>query len=550
MNFKKISHLLIAGVIIFVFSGFFTGKDDIYFEINKNMDLFSKVYKEITFNYVDNIDPEEFMKAGIQGMLGSLDPYTIYIGEDKKDEIDLITNGKYGGVGISIGVRGNKVTVIEVLDGYSAQRQGIRIGDHILQAGGIDITPENVEDISSLVKGDPGTTVDLKITRNDDKDTINFNLIREEVIVKSLVYYGFYPENSNNVYLKLANFSRSASDEIRNALKELKQKKEIKSIILDLRGNPGGLLDVATDICDKFLEKGKLIVVTKGRTDASEKKYYSAQEPMVGDAKLVVLVNEGSASASEIVAGAMQDHDRGIILGTKSYGKGLVQTITPLNYNASLKITTAKYYTPSGRCIQKIDYSKENKVITDVDSVIATPFLTDNKRTVYSAGGISPDTTIDYDIQGDITKALLIKGMFFKFADHYYYSHQNENFKTADNDELFKSFEDYTKEQNFEYTSDAEKEVDRLVQIASSQNMGNNISSELDKLKNQFENFEGKELSVFEQEILREIKEEIAARYSGTEGKIKAGLEYDKQFQAAYKVLNDPSVYNRLLNYH
>jgi carboxyl-terminal processing protease len=550
MNFRKISHLLIAGIIIFIFSGFFTGKDDVYFEINKNMDLFSKVYKEITFNYVDNIDPQEFMKAGIQGMLGSLDPYTIYIGEDKKDEIDLITNGKYGGVGISIGVRGNKVTVIEVLDGYSAQRQGIRIGDHILQAGGIDITPENVEDISSLVKGDPGTAVDLKITRNDDKDTINFNLIREEVIVKSLVYYGFYPENSNNVYLKLANFSRSASDEIRAALKELKEKKEIKSIVLDLRGNPGGLLDVAVDICDKFLEKGKLIVVTRGRTDASEKKYYSVQEPMVGDAKLVVLVNEGSASASEIVAGAMQDHDRGIILGTKSYGKGLVQTITPLNYNASLKITTAKYYTPSGRCIQKIDYSKENKVITDVDSVIATPFLTDNKRTVYSAGGISPDTTIEYEISGDITKALLIKGMFFKFADHYYYSHQNENLKSADDEKLFKLFEDYTKEQKFEYTSDAEKELDKLVQIASAQEMGNNISSELDKLKGQFEDYESKELSVFKQEILREIKEEVAARYTGTEGKINAGLDYDKQFQAALKILNNPSAYNRLLNYH
>ncbi|MEJ2616104.1 MAG: S41 family peptidase, partial [Ignavibacteriaceae bacterium] len=427
MKFKKLSHFIIAGFVIFVFSGFFTGKNDIYFEINKNMDLFSRVYKEITFNYVDNIDPAEFMKAGIQGMLGSLDPYTIYIGADKKDEIDLITNGKYGGVGVSIGVRGNKVTVVEVLDGYSAQKQGIRIGDHILEAGGVKITPENVEEISSLVKGEPGTTVDLKVTRNDDKDTINFNLVREEVIVKSLAFYGFYPQNSNNAYLKLSNFSRSSAEEVRNALKELKSQKEIKSIVLDLRGNPGGLLDEAVDICDKFLDKGKLIVLTKGRTQDSEKKYYSVQEPMVGKAKLIVLINGGSASASEIVAGAMQDHDRGVILGTKSFGKGLVQTITPLSYNTSLKITTAKYYTPSGRCIQKIDYSKENKVITDVDSLIATPFLTDNKRTVYSAGGITPDTMVKYNIQGDITKELLAKGLFFKFADHYYYAHQNEN---------------------------------------------------------------------------------------------------------------------------
>ena len=550
MKFKKLSHFIIAGFEIFVFSGFFTGKNDVYFEINKNMDLFSRVYKEITFNYVDNVDPAEFMKAGIQGMLGSLDPYTIYIGADKKDEIDLITNGKYGGVGVSIGVRGNKVTVVEVLDGYSAQKQGIRIGDHILEAGGVKITPENVEEISSLVKGEPGTTVDLKVTRNDDKDTINFNLVREEVIVKSLAFYGFYPENSNNVYLKLSNFSRSSAEEVRNALKELKAQKEIKSIVLDLRGNPGGLLDEAVDICDKFLAKGKLIVVTKGRTQDSEKKYYSVQEPMVGKAKLVVLINGGSASASEIVSGALQDHDRGIILGTKSFGKGLVQTITPLSYNTSLKITTAKYYTPSGRCIQKIDYSKENKVITDVDSLIATPFLTDNKRTVYSAGGITPDTTIEYNIQGDITKELLAKGLFFKFADHYYYSHQDENYSSINDDNIFNLFKDYIKEQKFEYTSDAEKELDKLIQVASVEKVGDNISSELNQLKDQFEGVSSHEINIYKQEVLREIKEEVASRYSGTEGKVKIGLDYDKQFQSALNILKKPAVYNSLLNNH
>ncbi len=550
MKFKKLSHLIIAGFVIFLLSGFFTGKDDVYFEINKNMDLFSRVYKEITFNYVDSINPEEFMKAGIQGMLGSLDPYTIYIDGDKKDEIDLITNGKYGGVGISIGVRANKVTVIEVLDGYSAQKQGVRIGDHILEAGGVKITPENVEEISSLVKGEPGSTIDIKVTRNDEQDTINFNLIREEVVVKSLSFYGFYPENSNNVYLKLSNFSRSAADEVRNALKELKAKREIKSIVLDLRGNPGGLLDEAVDICDKFLKKDKLIVVTKGRTDASEKKYYSVQEPMVGEAKLVVLVNGGSASASEIVAGAIQDHDRGVILGTKSFGKGLVQTITPLNYNTSIKITTAKYYTPSGRCIQKIDYSKENKVIRDVDSIIATPFLTDNKRTVYSAGGISPDTTVDYDIDGDITKELLAKGLLFKFADHYYYAHQNEDLRGVNDDKLFKLFQDYIKEQKFEYTSDAEKDVDKLIQLASADQMGDKISSELSQLKEQFTNFESHEMNIFKQEILTEIKEEIAARYSGTNGRVKISLDYDKQFQAALNIFKQPKTYEKLLNYH
>ena len=276
--------------------------------------------------------------------------YTIYIDGNKKDEIDLITNGKYGGVGISIGVRGNAVTVVEVLDGYSAQRQGIRIGDEIIGANGVSITPENIDEVSKLVKGDPGTIVDLTIVRNEEQDTIHFNLVREEVLVKNLTYYGFVPESGNNVYLKLSSFSRSAASEVLDALKKLKAQKEIKSIVLDLRGNPGGLLDVAADICDKFLPKGDLIVTTKGRDDSNINHYYAEQEPFVGNARLVVLINEGSASASEIVAGAMQDHDRGVILGTKSYGKGLVQTITPLDYNASLKIF---FFEPVKRSFEK-----------------------------------------------------------------------------------------------------------------------------------------------------------------------------------------------------
>ena len=261
-NFKK---FIIAGLVVFIFSGFFSGKDDLYFQINKNIDLFGKIYKEVTFNYVDKIDPKEFMRAGIRGMLGSLDPYTVFIDASQKEDFDLITNGKYGGVGISIGVRGNKVTVVDVLDGYSAQKQGVRVGDQIIEADGNKITPENVDEISSLVKGKPGTIVNLKVLRNGDRDTLSFNLVREEIVVKSLTYAGFYPPNSNNVYLRLTNFSRAAGDEVLQALKKLKSEKEINSIVLDLRGNPGGLLDVAVDICENFLPKNSLVVSTRGR---------------------------------------------------------------------------------------------------------------------------------------------------------------------------------------------------------------------------------------------------------------------------------------------
>ncbi len=550
MKLKHWKSYLTGVLVILLFSGFFPGEDDVYFQISKNIDLFGKVYKEISINYVDDINPEQFMRAGIEGMLNTLDPYTIFIDGDKKDEIDLITNGKYGGVGVSIGVRGNSVTVVEVLDGYSAQRQGIRIGDEIIAADSVQITPENIDDVSRLVKGDPGTSVNLTIVRNEERDTINFNLIREEVLVKNLTYYGFMPENSNNVYLKLSSFSRSAASEVLDALKELKAKKEIKSIVLDLRGNPGGLLDVAADICDKFLPKGDLIVTTKGRDDTNVSSYYADQEPIVGQAKLVVLINQGSASASEIVAGAIQDHDRGVILGTKSYGKGLVQTITPLSYNASLKITTAKYYTPSGRCIQKINYAENNKVISGADSILSSEYLTDNKRPVYGAGGITPDSTVEYIIEGNVTKNLLAKGLFFKFADHYYYNHSQEKFSSIKNDKLFSSFEKFLKDENFEYSSDAEKALNKLITDAVSKKLDSSIRSELKKLKEQFDQIDGSEFKIYKTEIVKELKAELASRYLGSEGRIKEALDNDPQFQTAVSVLSNSKIYNRLLNYN
>ncbi len=548
MKINQMYKYLIGIAVIALFSGFFSGRDDVYFEINKNIDLFGRVYKEVTFNYVDKIDPEQFMRAGIKGMLSALDPYTIFIDENKKEDFDLLTSGKYGGVGISIGIRGNQVTIVDVLDGYSAQKQGLRVGDVLIQAAGKAITPENVDDISSLVKGEPGTFVNLKVLRNGDKDTLSFNLVREEIVVKSLVYHGFYPENSNNVYLRLTSFSRSAGDEIQKALKELKAKKEIKSIVLDLRGNPGGLLDVAVDICDKFLPKDELVVSTKGRDEASKKSYYSAQEPMVGKARLVVLINDGSASASEIVTGAMQDHDRGVVLGTKSFGKGLVQTITPLDYNTSLKITTAKYYTPSGRCIQKIDYATNNKAIAQIDTLIKTKFYTDHHRVVYSAGGITPDTVVHEAPESGITKDLLAKGMFFQFADHYFYQNPKAKFTDLNDSKLIDDFESYLEKHDYKFHSIAEDQVDQLLAEVKEKKSEQAIYEGLEKIKKQFEKMGNSELRIYKDQLLQEIKIELASRYYGLDGMIREGLKYDRQFQTAFKIVNDTAVYDKLLN--
>ena len=546
MNRKKIKIILVSFFVAVFFTGFVFVTDK-YFEISKNIELFSKVYKEVTFNYVEDIDPAQFMRAGINGMLGSLDPYTIFIDENKKKDYDLLTTGKYGGIGVSIGVRGEKVTIINVFDGYSSQRQGLRVGDVLIEVGGTKIIPDNIDFISSLVKGEPGTTVNLKIQRNGDKDTLSFNLVREVVIVKSLLYADFYPKNSNNVYLKLSNFSRSASDEIRRALKDLRKEKAIKSIVLDLRGNPGGLLDVAVNLCDDFLPKGNLIVTTLGREKTNENKFYSLHKPLIENAKIVVLINGASASASEIVSGALQDHDQAVIVGTKSFGKGLVQTITPLNYNTSIKITTAKYFTPSGRSIQRIDYSKDNKVIAKSDSIVKTSFKTDNKRTVFSGGGINPDTTVKRKKLSEITKALLAKGTFFTFADHYYYAHRKINFNKLNDHTLLNDFKKYLISNKFKYKSKSEKELNQLIANLKNKTVYKNVIGKLHKIKNEMKELHKKAIDNNKKDILDQLKSELASRYKGANGRIEELLKHDNQFQFAVKLTNNKKLYRKLL---
>lgn len=539
--------------ILLIFSAFVLGfyiqrSGDIYYEISKNMEIFGKVYKEISFNYVDEINPEEFMREGIKGMLKSLDPYTVFIDESKQDDIDLMTNGKYGGIGVTIGIRNDRVTITEIIEGYAAQKQGLRIGDVVIEVDGEPITSADIDDLSAKVKGEPGTIVQLKILRNNDKDTLQFNIIREEIVIKNLIYADFYPKNTNNVYLKLTNFSRSAAEEIKNALKKLKEQKPIHSIVLDLRGNPGGLLDVAVDVCNKFLQKDLLIVSTRGREAASEKKYFAKEEPIVPNEKLVVLINENSASASEIVAGAIQDHDRGIILGTQSFGKGLVQTITPVTYNTSLKITTAKYYTPSGRCIQKIDYSKKNKVFSTSFIEEKSEFSTDNHRKVYSAGGITPDTLVKQEIEGEITKEILAKGIIFDFADKYFYSNQSTKFENLNDNRIFSDFISYIKSKEFNYTPEVEKKLNSLIDELEKNKINGKILNAASKLKDEIKNYFEKELDKYKSEIMNYIKVELATRYYNQQKGLEESLKYDKQFNTALSLFNNEMIYNKLLN--
>jgi len=544
--FRKYKFWLIATAVILV-TGFATVNSDIYFNIAKSIDTFGKVYREVSINYVDKINPENFMLAGIKGLLSSLDPYTTYIDETMKKDLDVITNGKYGGIGTSVGLRRNKITILDLMEGYPAQRQGLRVGDIIIKVDSIEVNKDNYEDLSKYLKGEPGKIVNLTIGREGIKDSLIFQLVLEEIVIKNVNFYGFIPEDGNIAYIKLSGFSRSAGNEVKNALLDLKSKKDIHSIILDLRGNPGGLLDQAIDVSEKFLNKGDIIVSVIGRDTSQISRYYSKETPLAEKSKLVVLVDGGTASASEIVAGAVEDHDRGVIVGEKSFGKGLVQTVLPLSFNTSLKITTAKYYTPSGRCIQEIDYSKNDEIFNDSKSENLSKFFTNNNREVFANGGITPDSIVSNSSQSKQVQTLLARGIFFQFATNYFNGNSVTNIDKLDESKLFNELLIYLSEHKFDYTSQSEKLLEELKKIALEEKMDKDILTSISDLDKKYKTEEISELEKHKSEIICEIKMELASRISGREGRILQSLKNDKQFKVALSILNDNLLYNKIL---
>ena len=545
MKIWKIIFLTVVTIILF--SGFTKSDNDIYLEINKSIDVFGRVYKEVALNYVDQLNPEEFMLAGINGMLTSLDPYTNFIDENQQKDIDIITKGKYGGIGASIGIRNDNITVVDLIEGYSAQRQGVRIGDIILRINERQINKENADNLSELLKGDPGTPVKIVVKREAVDDFIVFNLVREEIEVKNVTYYGFIPEESKNAYIKLSGFSRTAGDEIKKAYLDLKSQREIESVVLDLRGNPGGLLDAAIDVSEKFLKKGQLIVSVKGRDSLNSKNYFASEEPISNDTKMIVLIDDGTASASEIVAGAIQDHDRAVVVGTNSFGKGLVQTVLPLSYNTSLKITTARYYTPTGRSIQRVNYSEKNKVFGQTTFIKPKEFKTDGKRTVLSGGGIMPDTVVKNISNSRLVQTLLADGMFFKFATNFFNINSKTNWRSIKSDQLFTEFSKYLKSQKFEFVSKSEKLIDQLEISGAEENIDQKFLDQLETVKNQIDMNHSNELDKYKDDVLFEIRQELSARTEGRQGRIKESLKFDKQFLASYSILNNHKKYENLL---
>ena len=548
---KKISG---ASPFIFMFTVImflgvtFSGDDDIYEKINRNMDLFGQVYKEVALNYVDEIDADKFMTAGIEGMLSTLDPYTNYIDEKSRDQMDLITTGKYGGIGISISIRDSSIFITEIMNGYEAQKKGLRVGDKIIDIDGVNLRNQKAENMRNLVRGPVGTEVNIRIER--DGEEIPFVLMRQEIILKNVSYFGYLDPKSDGIgYIKLDRFTSISESEVENAIKSLKSGGELKGLILDLRDNGGGLLDAATGILNKLVPRNSLLLITKGKRADSEKKYFSKEEPMISpDVALAVLINNKTASASEIVSGAVQDLDRGVIVGTKSFGKGLVQQIKDLDKKAQIKITGSRYFTPSGRWIQEKNYFKENKygVFVDKNRYDQTDFKTLDGRTVKAYGGIEPDAEVAIDAESEIYQGLLSKDMFFKFAN--YYIEKNPGVKTVIPDErLFSSFKTFLAENNFSYDSQIEKKLKEIKDLASAKNFKSDFQNTIDKLESAAESEETSEIDKAKNEISLSIANEINKRIISESEQIEAAFPFDIQLQRGINILKDKSEYNKLL---
>ena len=517
-----------------------------YFEISKNLEIFNNVYKELNTYYVDDTEPGKLMKEAIDAMLKKLDPYTQYIPESEIEDFKFQTTGQYGGIGSLIRKVGDYVMIAEPYKGFPADKSGLKIGDKIIKIDDISMKDKSVEDVSKLLKGEPGKKVNISVSRINNSDIIKIPVTREKIKISSVPYSGLIDDIG---YVKLNRFTRNCSNEVKNAIIKLESEKELKGIIIDLGMNPGGLLNEAIKLCNIFIEKNTKIVETKGRNSDWNKVYKTKSSAYNTEMPVVVLVNQGSASASEIFAGTLQDLDRGIVIGNKTFGKGLVQQTRKLDYNSQLKLTVAKYYTPSGRCIQEINYSDEKQTLPDS---LRTEFKTKNKRSVFDGGGVDPDIIIEEDSIPKIIFNLIQQQLIFKFGN--YYSSKFSDIGSLDKfeitDEIYDLFKEYIEKEEFQFETLSDEKIDDLEETLLFE--GYNIKLEktglLKKIKEEILRLKNQDINKYKKEISKIILQDIIVRYYYNEGRIKSSLKEDKAILNAINILNDTKEYNKILN--
>lgn len=521
------------------------------FEIAKSIDIYNNVLRQLNMYYVDEIDPAELNESAINAMLEGLDPYTVFITESQIEDVKLMTTGEYGGIGSLIQYFEGKTQISEPYEGFPAAKAGLIPGDIFLEINDIDVTTKNSNEISELLKGTPGTTVKLKMQRPGDKEPYVKELKREKIKIDNIPYSTVFDNGIG--YAILSQFTKDCARELKEVIIDMKKKHELKGFILDLRGNGGGLLNEAVDIVNMFVSKNKLVVYQKGKVPENNYNHYTQHEPLDLDIPLVILVNEGSASASEIVSGSIQDFDRGVIVGQRTFGKGLVQNIFPMSYNTQIKVTVAHYYLPSNRCIQEIDYSKKKKgnvadTLAKADT-LGKVFHTANGRVVYEGHGIQPDVKIEPTMASTITMHLYAKNLFFKYANKFYREHKSikspKDFKITD--AIYEDFMQFVKDEGFTFTSESENEIKNLEKIAKAEGYLEEIQPILDQVVATIEVEKTKDLIDNRKEIEEMLETEIVSRYYYQKGRIIAALDNDPELEKAFEVILNQEEYNDIL---
>ena len=543
MKIKKIFFTLILSVFAFGT----IGVTESYFEIAKNLEIFNSIYKELNSFYVDDINPGKLIKSATDQMLKTLDPYTTYIPESEIEDFRFMTTGQYGGIGAIISKRGDYVFINEPYEGFPAQKAGLIAGDKILEINKKSAKEKTTEEVSKILKGQPNTPVTLLIDRKSEKEPFEVTFNREKVTVKSIPYAEFVDENI--AYIKLRSFTRKCADELKKEINILKQKDNLKGLILDLRNNPGGLLNESVDMVNLFVDQGELIVSTRGKIDSWEKEYIAKSAPIFKELPIAILINSSSASASEIVSGAIQDLDRGVIIGQRSYGKGLVQQTRKLPYNSELKVTVAKYYIPSGRCIQALDYSNRNEdgSVGIIPDSLITEYTTRNGRKVYDGGGINPDIITDLDLPGNLIVSLFRERLFFDFATDFRINNPSIPLDFVCSDVNFNEFKEYISDKEYTYKTKTELKLEELKSKAEEEDYFNEFSEEFNVLSQKYHNNKKDDISKSRDKVKEILTAEIMSRYYYQKGRIKAGLFFDTDVTRAIKILKNKDEYNAIL---